>query len=81
MNMESMRFSSPDGPWEVLGVYPDGEPRGMWKESLLLVLSEQTGEDAARKLMQEYDLERRVNTEKLLVIFPQCRSGCWTAGI
>ena len=80
MNMESMRFSSPDGPWEVLGVYPDGEPRGMWKESLLLVLSEQTGEDAARKLMQEYDLERRVNTEKLLVIFPQCRSGCWTAG-
>lgn len=79
MNIDYQRFLSPDGPWEVYGVYPDGDPRCLWKKSMLIVLSEQTGEDAVRHLMQEYDLERYVNSEKMIVIFPQCRDGHWTA--
>lgn len=71
------RFITQDGLREVIAVLPEGEQDSMEKSPLITIVSEKTGEDAARELLQRFDLTRLIETEKLIVYFPQCRDGLW----
>ena len=75
----SKRFVTQDGPREVIAALPEGQPDDMGKSPLITFVTEETGEEAARALLHRFALEPLFDSEKLIVYFPQCKDGCWTA--
>ena len=64
------RFITRDGLREVLAVLPEGDQDSMDKSPLITFVCEKTGENAARELLQRFDLMRLIDQEKLIVYFP-----------